>query len=311
MDGLADEERMLLGQPVRLDRADIYPSSAEPHFLVEPPAPEIGEVHARYVELPGLDGVKSFRRLRNGARATPSAIPEGSTERASGESSGGSSADVPSGATQLVAMIMGIIIHLGQGLLAGVSLIQLASTPWPDDGTLSRPMAYATVALPMHRTIALLSGVSFLAACDLHAAAPRVTTAVLVLLYALIVILSLLSLPTDVALHVGRSSRVDALQDALDATVTSLVTNSSLHHVEYIPFRPDEMPELSLEDGGGFFSTALSARQFGFWQALMAFRAVLACICWLLASLLQSRVAFEVPPIAHDGLETTSGTSRW
>ena len=154
----------------------------------------------------------------------------------------------------------------------------------------------------------LLAGASFLAAVDLHAAAPRVTSAVVLLLYALVVLTCVLQLPTDVALAVGRQSRLGALDAHLNA---HLGVNGTAAIVTPTPYRPDLLPEAQLESGGGFFSTALSADQLGFFHALIAVRAFLATVAWLLCCLLQSGPAFAVPPLPEDEFEDVGGLERW
>lgn len=312
---LAEEERRLLAKPLRIRRADLYPASAEPHFLMEPPAPVIGEVDASYVEMP-IE--KSFRRIRQtdgGAGGGGAGGLRTSASNASLGAEGGSDEDrdaafrsAPSGATQAIALLVGLAIHLAQGALAGASLMQLACSPWPDaSNSLARPLAYAPLALPMQRTLHLLAGASFLAAVDLHAAAPRVTSGVLLVLYGLIVVTCVLQLPTDVALDVGRTRRLSALSNALDA---HLAANASTPAGQPLPdYRPDLLPETALEDGGGFFSPRLSSSQFGLFQALICVRALLATLAWLLACQLQSAPAFGLPPLPDD--EFTDGLSSW
>lgn len=283
--GLADEERLLLSAPLRLNKADLYPSSAEPLFPMEAPAPVIGEIDASYIENPVE---KTFRRVRPGTEPQPDLpLPEAAAQ---GEFPDFASS--PSGATQGVALLLGLTLHLAQGALAGAALLQFTMAPWPDaTNTLIRPLAYAPLALPMQRLMALLAGASFLAAADLHAAAPRATSGVLLVLYALIVVTCVVQLPTNVALHVGRKQRERVLTAALAASVG----NES-----QVPYRPDELPEAQLESGGGFFSTALSSTQFGLFEAIVGLRALLATFAWLLASLLQSFPAFGVPPLTNE-----------
>ena len=307
-DMLAEEERKLLSAPVRIDQDDLYPADMEPHFLVHPPAPELGEAGERYVELPPTArSGRAFRRVR----AAETVGPDGNASTSGAAAGTVATADsvdaetahlaAPSGAVQAGALIVGLLVHVAQGALAGVSLMQAAATPWPgDDGSLIRPMAYAKAALPLNRTLFLLAAASFLASCDLHAAAPRAGTAILILFHAIVVLTCVLQLPTDVALHVGRAARDSALTTALE---TSLF-NTTLE----VPYRPDLLPEMAMEEGSGFFSTALSAEQFGFWQALISLRAFFASCAWLLACLLQSHMAFGVPPVAS---EAQHGYSEW
>ena len=288
--GLAEEERLLLATPLQLSRGDLYPTSVEPHFPMMPPAPMIGEVDASYVELPIEN---RFRRVSRQPGAPISAVGAGAPADARAEFT-----MAPTAATEAVALIIGLGIHLAQGALAGVSLMQAAAAPWPDDSrtpsgarSLVRPLAYADLALPLQRTLALLAGASFLASCDLHAAAPRYSTGAMLVLYAIVVITCVLELPTDVALHVGRGQRETALSAALTA---SFVNETDVTPAFY---RPYNLPEAALETGGGFFSTALSIQQFSFFQGLIIVRAILTTIAWLLSSLVQSQPAFGVPPV--------------
>ena len=63
--------------------------------------------------------------------------------------------------------------------------------------------------------------------------------------------------------------------------------------------------------GGGPFSTKLSAQQLGWWQALVLFRTVFACVAWVLGCLLDSTVPFAVPPLPRDAaLGAAVGASR-
>ena len=298
---LADEERLLLATPLNLNRNDIYPSTAEPHFLIEPPAPEIGEVDASYVELPLTASFRREKDLRgrDGQQAKPAPLPRADEMGADARSR---FAAAPSAATEAIALLAGLCLHLAQGALAGCSLLQLAASPWPDDtNTLTRPLAYAPMALPMQRTLYLLAGGSFLAAVDLHACAPRMTSGVMMLLYALVVITCVFELPTSVALHVGRQDRLPELQAAWDLTMSTVnLTGSDVNMIQFVPFRPLSLNASVLDEGGGLFSTALSPFQFGWLQTLISLRAIIATSAWLLSCLVQSAPAFSVPPIREE-----------
>jgi len=295
---LADEERLLLQTPLRLNKADIYPSSAEPHFPIEAPAPIIGEIDASYIENPVE---KTFRRVRPGAEL----VERAELPLATVDADGFDIERAPSGAAQGVALLLGLGLHLAQGALAGASLLQYTMAPWPDaSATLIRPLAYAPLALPLQRTMSLLAGASFLGAVDLHAAAPRASSFVLMVFYALVVVTCVLQLPTDVGMDVGRKQRESVLMSTLAA--------SSPNASAIVPYRPDLLPETQLETGGGFFSTALSASQFGFFQALVGVRAILSILAWLLACLLQSFPAFGVPPVTVEEFgDTRVSFGRW
>ena len=348
---LADEERTLLETPLRLDRGDIYPATAEPHFLIEPPAPELGEVNDRFVELPPIAGSRgaadrNFRRMKKDEvlakdRTEREAAARAGVSGGAGVGADGGGAGVgaaaladaehasllahPSGGVQGIALLAGLLAHLSQGALCGASLLQLAATPWPGGGTsgdvlnsltLVRPMAYATVALPLNRTLSMLALASFIASCDLHAAAPRAGTALLLFLHACVVLTCVLELPTCVALTVGRAEREPALASILSVTLVNSTadleqaigsdpaapaTGSMLPPPPPPPhiYRPDLLPEMALEEGGGFFSTALSAQQLGFWEGLLFVRAILSTLAWILSCLMQSHMAFGVPPVSE------------
>ena len=153
IDLLPVDERLLLETPIHLDRTDIYPSRAEPHFLIEPPAPSIGDVTSSYVEFPGV-GSQFKRKVSNaGAGGRPAA--NGAPARLA-ESVQREAAIVayyaPTGATQAVMLLVGLFIHLSQGALAGVCLLQLAIAPWPDKADdLYIPAAYAAMAVPLQQ----------------------------------------------------------------------------------------------------------------------------------------------------------------
>merc|ERR1719247_1339569 len=107
-----------------------------------PPAPMIGEVDASYVELPIEN---RFRRVSRQPGAPISAVGAGAPADARAEFT-----MAPTAATEAVALIIGLGIHLAQGALAGVSLMQAAAAPWPDDSrtpsgarSLVCPLAYA------------------------------------------------------------------------------------------------------------------------------------------------------------------------
>ena len=314
---MTDEERELLGLPVRalLDDGDKYPIEAEPHFLVEPPAPESGR-STSFVELPGTE--RAFRRLHRN-RADPPPPRPGALA-----AEGGAVLDEPSWGVQVVAVVVGLLLRLSQGGLAGVCLLQLACTPWPDPasvdegrGELLRPVMYAPIALPMHRVLQVLALLAFLAACDLHAAsAQRGATVLLMALHAAVVVTLVLELPTSVALTRHRALEVDVepLQALLDAVLSNNATVPPTPLYEPRGFAQLTYPAAAAadDDAASPFSTSLNAPQLGLWQGLMVARATIAGIAWLVACLIQSRPAFEVPPLSIEplsGVATGSTTA--
>jgi len=149
----------------------------------------------------------------------------------------------------------------------------------------------------------MLGGASFLSAVDLHAAEPRATSAVMIVLYAVVVLTTVLQLPTDISLSVGLDGRRAALETAMrDANAANLSATSGSP-------MPVVINATTLEEGGGPFSTALSAQQFGFVNALIAVRALFALFAWSLSCLLQSAPAFDVPPVLVE--ESTTRDDAW
>jgi hypothetical protein len=300
LDALAAEERELLTEDLRIKASDIYPTNAEPHFLIEPPAPGLGEVDDRYVELPAAG--RQFKRVRQsnkpGARVSGEA--DADSVRAGAASSGERPTDAPTGGMQFIALLMGLGIRASQGALAGACLMQVACSPWPDDDTLVRPLAYAKLALPLQRALHVLATTAFLGACDVHAASPSAASVLAIILHATVVLTFVLSLPTDVALPLGLAEREPTLQAAFDAAGVNLSAAA---------YEPALLPITALEEGSGFFSTALSAEQFGFWQGLLWVRAVCALLAWLIASLTTGQtMTFAVPPVLE---EYESTTANW
>ena len=146
----------------------------------------------------------------------------------------------------------------------------------------------------------------------------------LLVLHACVVVTCVLELPTCVSLGVGRIKREPLLtalitQSLTNITAATLGTDAQGDASPPPPlpppvlvmpsppppppppfeFRPDLLPQMALESGGGFFSTDLSAQQLGFWQGLIVVRAIFSTVAWLLACLMQSHLAFGVPPIAE------------
>uniref|UniRef100_A0A7S2FML9 Uncharacterized protein n=1 Tax=Haptolina brevifila TaxID=156173 RepID=A0A7S2FML9_9EUKA len=289
---LPEEERLLLETPVRIDRADIYPSSTEPHFLIEPPAPALGEVQASYIEVPG-----EGRFRCTSVRADGGVGVDGS---GGGGPSGMSASGVdlasvaPSGGTQVTMLIVGMAIQLSQGALAGTCLMQLGLSPWPrDEDALVRPISYAPLGVPLQRASHILAIFGFLGAADLHVSYPRFPTGCVLAMYALIVLTLLLELPTIVALRLRR----DEVEPSLEALLEiSLLEGGGA-------FKPESLAAMAFDvptngtGSVGLFSTVLTAEQLSFWQSLLWVRAVLASVCWVITCLAQSTPAFGVPPL--------------
>ena len=261
--GLPDDERRLLEMPVRIDKADIYPSSNEPHFLIEPPAPALGEVQASYIEVPGGDG--RFVRGWGGV-----GVGGGEGGGAGGASGSGVTTDLVevdparevSGGTQLMMLLIGVAMHSAQGALAGACLMQLGLGPWPnDDGTLVRPMAYASLAVPMTRAIHVVAVFAFVGVADLHVSNPRVLTGLVLWMYTLIVITLVLEIPTVVAVVLRRAEVEGPLQAMLDAAIF----NSSNATWIRFPFEPEPLLPTQASGNGtdAFqpFSTGLTVSQ--------------------------------------------------
>ena len=308
---LPDDERRLLEAPLKIERGDLYPSRAEPHFLIEPPAPALGEVSANYVE---LAGTMTFKCTSTAAKNDEELGTSNGTFKSHHHASATAAlAHGPTGGTQFVMLCIGIAIHLAQGALAGLSLLQLALQPWPDDSrTLTRPMAYAPAAMATQRAMQILAMFAFIGAADLHAVNPRYASALTLVLYACVVTTLIIELPTDVALSVGRRNRETVLSEALDVSlgvgqtvlasdgaIQSLIDPDVLATQIQGRFRPELLAVMQLEQQErGFFSTNLSAQQLNFWQALIWTRAVMSTFCWISISLLQSGWAFRLPPFA-------------
>ena len=327
---LPEEEQLLLQSPLMLDKGDIYPARAEPHFLVEPPAPALGHITTSYVEVAGKNG--HFRCApaltandcsdAAGAR-TCSATPGSSHDGGAKVSRFSPLVYGPTGGMQALMLCVGVALHLSHGALAGASLLQLALHPWPDSNdTLVQPMAFACVAMRAQRTMRLLATFAFLDACDLHAATKTYTTGLILWLHVTVVITLLIEMPTDVSLALGRNDRESVLAEALDY---SLGINRSLfdsadgsiglaQSAEILgaqPYRggfvPNQLASMQYEEQKrDFFSTSLSKQQLDFWAGLMWGRASLTLLCWVLITLLHSGWTFSLPPIAYESLRHPS-----
>ena len=194
-------------------------------------------------------------------------------------------------------------------------------SPWPErdegqpfegQGQLVKPMMYASVALPLHRLLQILALCAFLASCDLHAADPKPATVFMMLLHALVVITLVLELPTSVALHLHRKEQVPTVQWMLDGVLAgnSSGINPLTGLLESIQYEPRFLPPFQYPtpvdgvDSTGLFSTSLNQGQMGIWQALIVMRMIFAGVAWLVSCIVQSRPAFEVPPISYDHLSS-------
>jgi len=304
---------MLLEAPLMLDKRDIYPSRAEPHFLIEPPAPELGSVTSSYVEVAGAGFMCSsaLGSKDDGVGATTTAASAVAASQRSGSHL--RLAFGPTGGTQGLMLCIGVTIHLSQGALAGATLLQLAIAPWPDaSGSLVRPMAFAPMAMQTQRMLHVLASFAFLGAADLHAVVVSYTSGLLLIMYAIVIVTLLLELPTDVALHHGRDQREAILSNALNyakGVNESSAGNSMPAEVLAAQrfedaYTPQNLASMQYEPHDSaprdFFSTALSKQQLDFWTGLLWVRAALATFSWITSTLLQSGWVFAVPPVALD-----------
>ena len=272
---LPEEERRLLHAPLELDSADIYPAHCEPQFLTQPRAPAIDTADDRFVE---LAGTRQFKRLGWSDPFGPSRNrPD--KEYANFER--------PSGATQLLMLLLGTSFYTAQGALAGVSLMQVFSTPGKDPADLVYHMAYAPLAMPLQLLAQLLCLLSFLGACDQYASARRSSrffSAAAVWVYALVALALAMQLPTDVALAHGRDAREAAIQALLDAAGD-----------DPLKYSLSDLSEMALEGGNSI--TALTAARLNVWDALLITRAILAVLAWGILSLEHSPPCYGTPPV--------------
>ena len=277
--GLPEEERRLLHAPLELDSADIYPAHCEPQFLSQPRAPAIDTADDRFVE---LAGTRQFKRLGWSDPFGPSRNAQRDKEYANLER--------PSGATQLLMLLLGTAFYVSQGALAGVSLMQVFSTPRDKPSDLTAYMAYAPLAMPLQTMAQILTFLSFLGACDVYASARRTNrnfAAGAIWLYALVALALAIQLPTDVALDAGRDAREPAIEAQLDAA-----GGDPIAYEEGL----SDLPSMDLESGGSL--TTLSATRLEMWEALIITRAALSILAWGLLSLEHSPACYGAPPVA-------------
>lgn len=195
-------------------------------------------------------------------------------------------------------LCLSLVLHISQGALAGISLMQTLTIPWvPQDPECSLPqacdpslahhLAYGLVSVTTQRALSVFAGLSFLAACDRHVANPRPLTRLVLLLYACAVLTVVLCIPTDLALHLGRASRLPALAEHLAAAGS-----------EPAAYTPHLINATQIVDeGGGPFSPKLSLQQLGWWQVLVAARLGFSLLGWVLCSLVESSEPFQLPPL--------------
>ena len=62
--------------------------------------------------------------------------------------------------------LLGVVLQASQGVLAGASIVQLLCTPPYGELDLARHMAYAPVAIPLHRTLQAVAFAAFLSGAD-------------------------------------------------------------------------------------------------------------------------------------------------
>jgi len=206
-------------------------------------------------------------------------------------------------------------MHSAQGALAGACLMQLGLGPWPnDDGTLVRPMAYASLAVPMTRAIHVLAVFAFVGVADLHVSNPRVLTGLVLWMYTLIVTTLVLEIPTVVAIVLRRAEVEEPLQAMLDAAL-NIFNSSNATVYNPPPFEPEPLLPTQ-EPGNGtdaiqLFSTGLTSQQLSFWTALIWVRALVSLLSWMIMTVVQSVPAFGVPPVPIEVRDESADRRGW
>jgi hypothetical protein len=300
---LLESERRLLSTAVTLGKADLFPRS-RPLTSIAPGtrAPMLHVASEQYVEL------ASTRRFKKLAAAAAAEQAEEHRRRMEAGSTPGAGAQVAMAA-------IGACTFGAQGVLAGVSLMQLFVVPGASVREISLHLAYAPIAVRVHSALVFLSLVSFIGAADVFAfgiRGARHATGIAACSYAAAVAMLAFELPLDFSLQ----SASDVRRDAIAAHLAAADGHPErfffpLGNTTWFPF-PGEPPvdlpvgsassvpsmfDFDAEDGTPLTSTRWSSSAMSIWYALIIMRSIAVIIGWVALSLHASPRPYVLPPL--------------
>ena len=286
-DEITHDERRLLLADLEVDPRDVYPANREPTFVTPPPAPGLGQVGAHYVELPGANHFKRVEKneIAQQSEAAAAAADGGAAAEAAAAAAGRAlRVQPPAGAVSASMGLLGVVLQASQGVLAGASIVQLLCTPPYGELDLARHMAYAPVAIPLHRTLQAVAFAAFLSGADAHAAVRSWGSVAVVLLHGACVLLLALQLPMDAALSIGRAEREEAIREHLFNAGDDAAA-----------FTPANLTSMVLEESSNAFF-GLAAWQLDLWKTCVVVRTACAILAWILNSLRTALPLVTLPP---------------
>ena len=145
-------------------------------------------------------------------------------------------------------------------------------------------MAYAPVAIPLHRTLQAVAFAAFLSGADAHAAVRSWGSVAVVLLHGACVLLLALQLPMDAALSIGRAEREEAIREHLFNAGDDAAA-----------FTPANLTSMVLEESSNAFF-GLAAWQLDLWKTCVVVRTACAILAWILNSLRTALPLVTLPP---------------
>mmetsp|Transcript_25097 Transcript_25097/g.76190 ORF Transcript_25097/g.76190 Transcript_25097/m.76190 type:complete len:405 (-) Transcript_25097:650-1864(-) len=293
---LLEAERKLLLTSVDLDKGDLFPPSRRPESIAPSSrAPVLNVANDQYVEL------ASTRRFKKLAAAAAAEQAEEHRRQIEAGSTPGAGAQVAMGT-------MGACIFAAQGILAGISVMQILMVPPASVNEISLHLAYAPLAVSIQSAVLFLSLVSFIGAADVFAfdaRGARYTTGIAVASYAIAILMLAFELPLDFSLQAAIDLRRMAIADHL-AAADGVPENffSPLGNTTWFQFPPDIAPEdapwsmfdFEVEKGSTLTSTRISHSTVSVWYALIIVRTIAVVLAWLALSLHASARPYLLPP---------------
>jgi hypothetical protein len=256
----------------------------------------------QYVE---LAGTRRFKKL-----AAAAATQQAEEHRRQMEAG-----TTPGAGAQVAMAAMGACTYGAQGVLAGVSLMQLFVVPGAAVRELSLHLAYAPIAVQLHSALLFLSLVSFIGAADGFAfdiRGARYATGIAACSYAAAIVMLAFELPLDFSLQAAYDVRRDAISAHL-AAADGVPERFffPLGNTTWFPF-PADLPvshpagsdssspslfDFEGEEGSPLTSMRLSVSAISTWYALIVTRSIAVVVGWIALCLHASPRPYVLPPL--------------
>lgn len=300
---LLESERRLLSAEFALDKSDLFPRS-RPLTSIAPGtrAPMLHMASEQYVE---LASTRRFKKLAAAAAAEQAEEHRRQMEAGS----------TPGAGAQVAMAAMGACTFGAQGVLAGVSVMQLFVVPGATVRELSLHLAYAPVAVQVHSALVFLALVSFIGAADVFAfdiRGARYATGIAVCSYAAATVLLAFELPLDFSLQ----NAYDVRREAIAAHLAAADGDPARFffprgNTTWFPF-PGAPPvgllvgpassapslfDLDAERGSPLTSMLLSSSTISIWYALIIMRSIAVVVGWIALCLHASPRPYVLPPL--------------